>query len=406
MPASSSCKPGLFADTPDGPFSLNLLFDRASCGGPALRRCGSMATGCTSARPDSIAGAEERLARIAMSVSCPGTSRLHHPARRAIPAALAERVLDGRSSTGLPARRGRRSVRGHDFLPTRRAARAFAALIARAVGGRRSLLPRIVPLGRWPTRPRRFDRRLRCSPPPDRPAGAPADPDAARPGMVAGGRPRHAAAAAGEPLLVPSSPADAVGLAGDLGVLMDALRHGGCRGTTSRPRSRRTFQVLRDHAATSCDRRRGLARILAERGARDPARRQQHAIRAEAERLPRERPATPIVAAGSTGSMPATAALLAAIARLPNGAVVLPGLDQDLDERAWAAIGAPPRRMRRSTRCTATHKPCCAALAGASALQRDGAMQRSARRLRPARPAAACSRRRCGRPRRPISGPR
>src|SRR5262249_21562525 len=43
----------------------------------------------------------------------------------------------------------------------------------------------------------------------------------------------------------------------------------------------------------------------------------------------------PVIAAGSTGSMPATAKLLAAIARLPHGAVVLPGLDTDLDETSW-----------------------------------------------------------------------
>src|SRR5690606_8285177 len=35
----------------------------------------------------------------------------------------------------------------------------------------------------------------------------------------------------------------------------------------------------------------------------------------------------PVIAAGSTGSIPATAKLLAAIADLPRGAVLLPGLD-------------------------------------------------------------------------------
>ena len=40
----------------------------------------------------------------------------------------------------------------------------------------------------------------------------------------------------------------------------------------------------------------------------------------------------PVIAAGSTGSMPATAKLLAAIARLRTARVVLPGLDTDLDE--------------------------------------------------------------------------
>ena len=41
---------------------------------------------------------------------------------------------------------------------------------------------------------------------------------------------------------------------------------------------------------------------------------------------------TPVIAAGSTGSMPATAKLLETIARLPHGALVLPGLDTDLDD--------------------------------------------------------------------------
>ncbi len=42
-----------------------------------------------------------------------------------------------------------------------------------------------------------------------------------------------------------------------------------------------------------------------------------------------------VIAAGSTGSIPATARLLEAIAKLPNGAVVLPGLDRDLDAKSW-----------------------------------------------------------------------
>src|SRR6201998_4097075 len=47
----------------------------------------------------------------------------------------------------------------------------------------------------------------------------------------------------------------------------------------------------------------------------------------------------PVMAAGSTGSMPATARFLHAIAGLPQGAVVLPGLDTDLDDDAWQMIG-------------------------------------------------------------------
>ncbi|HSV25994.1 MAG TPA: double-strand break repair protein AddB, partial [Xanthobacteraceae bacterium] len=78
--------------------------------------------------------------------------------------------------------------------------------------------------------------------------------------------------------------------------------------------------------------------ILAERGATEPAMRRDRLIAAEAARLAL-RPDKPVIAAGSTGSMPATAKLLATIAGLPHGAVVLPGLDTQLDEESWDAIG-------------------------------------------------------------------
>lgn len=49
----------------------------------------------------------------------------------------------------------------------------------------------------------------------------------------------------------------------------------------------------------------------------------------------------PVIAAGSTGSIPATARLLAAINALPRGAVVLPGLDCTLDEAGHKALLDP-----------------------------------------------------------------
>ncbi len=84
--------------------------------------------------------------------------------------------------------------------------------------------------------------------------------------------------------------------------------------------------------------------ILAAHGRIDPAARRDLLIEAERSRLETHR--GPVIAAGSTGSMPATAKLLATIASLPRGAVVLPGLDTDLDDESWALIGghetAPP----------------------------------------------------------------
>jgi ATP-dependent helicase/nuclease subunit B len=45
-----------------------------------------------------------------------------------------------------------------------------------------------------------------------------------------------------------------------------------------------------------------------------------------------------VVAAGSTGSIPATRALLEVIATLPRGTVVLPGLDRNMDEASWHVL--------------------------------------------------------------------
>ena len=70
----------------------------------------------------------------------------------------------------------------------------------------------------------------------------------------------------------------------------------------------------------------------------EPAARRDLLIEAEAARLS-ETQDGPVIAAGSTGSMPATAKFLKVIAGLPQGTVVLPGLDTDLDDEAWQLIG-------------------------------------------------------------------
>ena len=45
-----------------------------------------------------------------------------------------------------------------------------------------------------------------------------------------------------------------------------------------------------------------------------------------------------MIAAGSTGSIPATADLLKQIAALPNGMVILPGLDTEMAPETWALL--------------------------------------------------------------------
>lgn len=79
-------------------------------------------------------------------------------------------------------------------------------------------------------------------------------------------------------------------------------------------------------------------RLMAER-AIGPQARRSAVLRREASRLEFTRTERPFIAAGSTGSIPATCTLLKAIGGLPNGAVVLPGLDQEMDELSWTAVG-------------------------------------------------------------------
>ena len=81
---------------------------------------------------------------------------------------------------------------------------------------------------------------------------------------------------------------------------------------------------------------------LAELHASNPADHRNAVLRVEAERMRTAPPSGPVVVAGSTGSIPATAELMAAVAQLDKGAVVLPGLDQQMDEAAWMLVGGNP----------------------------------------------------------------
>jgi ATP-dependent helicase/nuclease subunit B len=83
--------------------------------------------------------------------------------------------------------------------------------------------------------------------------------------------------------------------------------------------------------------------MLRERNCIEAAERRDALIKAEAARLSRNIDG-PVIAAGSTGSIPATAELIATIAKLPHGAAVLPGLDTDLDEESWRTIAGDPKK--------------------------------------------------------------
>lgn len=77
---------------------------------------------------------------------------------------------------------------------------------------------------------------------------------------------------------------------------------------------------------------------LSERGLLSPADRRNRLVLAEAARIASDQSTDPIIIAGVTGSVPATAELMRAVAKHRAGAIVLPGLDLTLDADSWEAI--------------------------------------------------------------------
>ena len=91
-------------------------------------------------------------------------------------------------------------------------------------------------------------------------------------------------------------------------------------------------------------------------GLMDPSARRVALLRRLGERWRNDPPQDIIIAAGSTGTAPAAADLLGAIAVAPRGCVVLPGLDKALAETAWQVVdeqhpqGALKRLLQRFER--------------------------------------------------------
>ncbi|MBA2125555.1 double-strand break repair protein AddB [Hyphomicrobium methylovorum] len=81
---------------------------------------------------------------------------------------------------------------------------------------------------------------------------------------------------------------------------------------------------------------------LASAGLMSPEARRNASIQAEAERIATSKRDDAVIVAGVTGSIPATVSLMRAVVERRNGAIVLPALDQTLDEESWQAIAMHP----------------------------------------------------------------
>src|SRR6266550_4244692 len=157
--------------------------------------------------------------------------------------------------------------------------------------------------------------------------------------------------------LVVGGPASTLALASDLARLMDDMV---TRGVGWEALDRLVPDQLDQYWQHSLEflriARQAWPAHLEEIGKIEPAARRDLLIEAEARRLTRHHDG-PVIAAGSTGSMPATAKFLHAVAALPQGAVVLPGLDTDLDDEAWQLIGGVRDAQGKFTQSPAPNHP-------------------------------------------------
>jgi ATP-dependent helicase/nuclease subunit B len=269
---------------------------------------------------------------------------------------LSRALLDGALIDGFPGAGGPMALADATiYVPTQRATQALAKALLAASGGRSLLLPRIAPLGAFePDEPATiFDPEGEAPP---RAAASPAVGALTRRhalatltrawGKALRGAIRQAAPDGqlifdpAEPALVAATPAQAYALAGDLAALIDDMIIEGAPWAMLEtlapdlydPYWRITLDFLKIAFARWPD-------WLAERGLIDRAKRIALLIEDEIKALEGSRRG-PTIIAGSTGANRATARLIAAIARAPQGAVVLPGLDLNLDDGSWAMIGA------------------------------------------------------------------
>ncbi|QPC89518.1 double-strand break repair protein AddB [Mesorhizobium sp. INR15] len=237
------------------------------------------------------------------------------------------------------------------YVPTRRAARAlrgvFVDSLAARGGGGSAILPVIRPLGEFDEDEAAFEAEASAAIDLAPPISATERLLLLAPLVRAWKRrlPAHVAALFDEEIVIPASSADAIWLARDLTRLMDEIETEGSDWSKFEDLVKGSlagwWQVTLDFLGIVID---AWPKFLEERDRSNPAAHRSALIRHEAARLQRNPPPGPVIAAGSTGSIPATAELLAAIARLPNGAIVLPGLDQTLDEPSFQAIAAPGAR--------------------------------------------------------------
>jgi ATP-dependent helicase/nuclease subunit B len=250
--------------------------------------------------------------------------------------ALALALLDGKLIPGFAPRNDPMALASATvYLPTRRSTRAFGEALLAALGVEAALLPRIVPLGDTDEDALSF---------------AEAATELERPAPISTAERRlvlsrlvlqfaDVTGRDGRPLIA-ASPAASLALADQLARLFDDLTIAGV-----------SFDALEEDDFVPAELDQywqqsleflKIARVaweahLKERELVDPTEWRDRLLARETARIATGE-GGPVVAAGSTGTIPAVAELIKAIAMRANGAVVLPGLDQSLDDASFQSL--------------------------------------------------------------------
>ena len=233
------------------------------------------------------------------------------------------------------------------LLPTRRAVRALGDAFMQVSGDTALLLPQIRPLGDVEEDALALSPMTEITGMGETALGLPPaignlERRLALTKLVLGWSQALAASDGDEGFRQAATPAQASSLARELAALMDTL-------DTEQVAFKNLDELVPDRFADHWQQTIGFLKIvteawpehLTENNVMAPYDRRNRLMEEEAKRLKQSPPPVPVIAAGSTGTMPTTAELLEVIASLPLGAVILPGLDTHLDEESWQSISKP-----------------------------------------------------------------
>ncbi|MBW3099103.1 double-strand break repair protein AddB [Pseudohoeflea coraliihabitans] len=228
------------------------------------------------------------------------------------------------------------------YLPTRRAVRVLRSEFADRLGGKSAILPVLRALGETDEDSGFFDEAtpaaLALPPPADT-----IDSVLSLAELVIAWKKQLPKAVAahlqGAAMVAPANPADAIWLARALYDLVQSIEAEeadfSALDSVVSADLQQWWQLTAEFLRVARD---FWPALLGERQQSSPAAHHNAAIDAETARLEEHGARGPVIVAGSTGTRPSTARLIRAVARYRQGAVILPGLDQNMSLAHWRLL--------------------------------------------------------------------